>query len=103
MTFGGTIDACAVAKVTSIGKLGVKENKEHSAAISEFVEKHLAIPRSRQVFNFFISSSLKYKVTYINSIIFFFFFRMYIMFYDKPASEVGYDGTTFHEILAVSK
>ncbi|KAL7645857.1 UNVERIFIED_CONTAM: hypothetical protein RMT77_002754 [Armadillidium vulgare] len=75
MTFGGTTETCAIARLMSIGNLGVKENKKHSAAISEFVEKNLQIPRS----------------------------RMYITFEDRPASEVGYDGTTFHEILGLKK
>lgn len=47
MTFGGTTETCAIARLMSIGKLGVEENRKHSAAVSEFVEKNLQIPRSR--------------------------------------------------------
>ncbi|KAK8738720.1 hypothetical protein OTU49_003643 [Cherax quadricarinatus] len=73
MTFGGSFNPCAVATVMSIGNLGVQENKAHAQKIFEFTEKTLGIPND----------------------------RMYIIFTDKPASEIGYKSTTFHEILGL--
>uniref|UniRef100_A0A2P2HX69 L-dopachrome isomerase n=1 Tax=Hirondellea gigas TaxID=1518452 RepID=A0A2P2HX69_9CRUS len=71
MTFSGSTDACAQASIMSIGRLGVEENKLHSAAIFTAVEQLLGVPQD----------------------------RMYITFTDKPSSEVGYKGTTFHSIM----
>ncbi|XP_042207489.1 macrophage migration inhibitory factor homolog isoform X2 [Homarus americanus] len=71
MTFGGSSDPCATALLISLGKLGVEENKGHAAKIYEFVENSLGIPGD----------------------------RMYIQFFDKPSSEIGYKGTTFHQLL----
>lgn len=71
MVFGGKADACAHASIMSIGRLGVEENKAHSAVIFEAVEKLLGVPAD----------------------------RMYLSFFDKPLSEVGFKGTTFHDIM----
>jgi len=55
----------------SIGKLGVEENKKHAAVLHDHIEKNLGIPRN----------------------------RLYITFIDEDAANVGYNGTTFHEIF----
>lgn len=49
MTFGGSTEPCAVGSLTSIGKLGVEENKAYAAKIYEFVEKNLGIAGDRYV------------------------------------------------------
>ncbi|KAK4299437.1 hypothetical protein Pmani_028285 [Petrolisthes manimaculis] len=71
MSFGGSTAPCGAARLTSVGKLGVQENKNHAKQFYEYLEKHLGIPGD----------------------------RMYIEFTDKESSEIGYKGTTFHEIL----
>uniref|UniRef100_A0A1W7RA73 L-dopachrome isomerase n=1 Tax=Hadrurus spadix TaxID=141984 RepID=A0A1W7RA73_9SCOR len=71
MGWGGGSDPCALASLMSIGKLGVQENKKHAAALYKHIEKHLGIPGD----------------------------RMYISFFDADKSNVGYTGTTFHDIL----
>ncbi|XP_064460337.1 macrophage migration inhibitory factor homolog [Ornithodoros turicata] len=67
MSFGGTEEPCATANLYSIGRLGKEENIKHSAAIFKHVENTLGIKGN----------------------------RMYINFFDLPASDVGYDGKTF--------
>lgn len=71
MMFGGEDGPCAMAILMSIGKLGLSENKKYSKILSDHVEKHLGVSPS----------------------------RMYIEFHDTPSSQVGYRGTTFHELL----
>ncbi|XP_066959957.1 macrophage migration inhibitory factor homolog isoform X1 [Macrobrachium rosenbergii] len=71
MSFGGTLEPCGTAQLLSIGKLGVAENKVISAKIFALVEKTLGIPND----------------------------RMYITFVDAASSNIGYKGTTFHQIL----
>lgn len=71
MTFGGTSDPCAAVLFCSLGKLGVEENKTYAAKLYPYLEKTLGIPPD----------------------------RMYMNFHDLKTSEVGYKGTTFHEIL----
>ncbi|XP_047475541.1 macrophage migration inhibitory factor-like [Penaeus chinensis] len=71
MSFGGTFDPCGSAILMSLGKLGVEENKTYASKIYAVVEKYLGIPND----------------------------RMYIQFIDKQTSEVGFKGTTFHQIL----
>ena len=71
LNFGGTDEPCAQASLMSIGQLGGKENVKHSKAIFEKVAEDLGVPTN----------------------------RMYVTFIDKPSFEVGYDGTTFHEIF----
>lgn len=71
MTFGGTTEPCAVALFCSLGKLGVEENKSYAAKLYPYLETTLGIPSG----------------------------RMYMSFRDMKTSEIGYKGTTFHEIL----
>jgi len=71
MSFGGDGEPCGQAMLMSIGQLGVAENKKHSKAIFEKVQASLGIAPT----------------------------KMYIHFQDAPSSDVGYNGTTFHEIF----
>ena len=61
----------AQATVTSIGKLGVEENKKHASALFPVITKHLGVQSD----------------------------KCYIIFNDVKTSDVGFKGTTFHEIL----
>ena len=61
----------AQATLTSIGKLGVEENKKHSLALFSVIKKHLGVEPD----------------------------KCYIIFNDVKSSDVGFKGTTFHEIL----
>ncbi|XP_073955132.1 macrophage migration inhibitory factor-like [Choristoneura fumiferana] len=70
MSFAGTTEPFAISSLLSIGHLGVEENKKHSKALSELVEKELGIPAN----------------------------RMYIQFQDEKKANVGYQGTTFETI-----
>nr|CAI5840409.1 unnamed protein product [Callosobruchus analis] len=70
MTFGGSTEPCAYATLMSIGALGVNENKKHSKAIAECMSSIGVAPD-----------------------------RMYIHYIDAPSSVVGYNGSTFHDIL----
>ena len=47
MTFGGSDEPAACVDLTSIGKLGAEENKGHSKAIAEHIEKHLGVKANR--------------------------------------------------------
>ncbi|XP_037566815.1 macrophage migration inhibitory factor homolog [Dermacentor silvarum] len=67
MSFGATDEPCAIANLYSIGCLSPKENKKHSAALFEHIEKVLGIKGN----------------------------RMYINYFDLPATNVGYSGKTF--------
>ncbi|XP_069683806.1 macrophage migration inhibitory factor homolog [Periplaneta americana] len=71
MLWGGTTDPCGTATLMSIGKLGVEENKKHAALLYDHIEKNLGIPRT----------------------------RLYITFVDADPANVGYNGTTFHQIF----
>lgn len=71
MLWGGEDVPCAIAHLMSIGKLGTKENKEYSKLLSEHIEKNLGIAAN----------------------------HMYIEFQDVKTTDLGYDGTTFHDIL----
>jgi len=71
LIFGGTDLPCAQLTVMSIGQLGIKENKDHSKAIFEKIQTDLGLDPK----------------------------RVYITFNDARSSDVGYDGTTFHEIF----
>lgn len=71
MSFGGTFEPCAHVSLISIGRLGVEENKKHSKVIMNELEK-LGIPSN----------------------------RVYIFFQDVHPFEIGYNKTTFAEILA---
>ncbi|KAL0818320.1 hypothetical protein ABMA28_008802 [Loxostege sticticalis] len=71
MSFGGSTSPCAIANLMSIGGLGVDQNKKHAKVIFELVEKELGVPSD----------------------------RMYITFQNETTSDVGFKGTTFHEIF----
>jgi len=71
MTMGGTGDPCAAATLMSIGKLGTELNKSHSATLYTHIEKQLGIKKN----------------------------RMYITYRDEDMANIGYDGTTFHQIF----
>ena len=72
ISFGGTNEPCAYITLMSIGRLGVEENKKHTQVIMAELEK-LYIPPS----------------------------RVYIYFQDVLPFEVGYNKTTFAEILKI--
>ncbi|XKL64705.1 hypothetical protein PGB90_004791 [Kerria lacca] len=69
--WGGTDEPCGFASLMSIGQLGIEQNKKHSAVISDYINKQLGIPPN----------------------------RCYINFVDSRPSMVGYNGSTFHDIL----
>jgi phenylpyruvate tautomerase len=71
VAWGGSTDPCGTVTLLSIGKLGVEENKKHSAVLHDHFEKNLEIPRN----------------------------RLFIIFTDVDPANVGCNGTTFHEIL----
>lgn len=71
LTFGGSDSPAAIASLMSIGKLGTSENKKHSAVLFAHVSKTLGISKE----------------------------RMYISYIDSRTDEVGYNGTTFHDIF----
>lgn len=71
MSFIGSLDPCGTAVLKSIGNLGVEENKAISSKMFSFIKENLGIPDD----------------------------RLYIQFVDMSTSEVGYKGTTFHEIF----
>ncbi|XP_044762731.1 macrophage migration inhibitory factor homolog [Coccinella septempunctata] len=71
MSWGGTNEPAAQATLMSIGALGRNENKKHSKAIFEAVGKELGVPND----------------------------RMYITFSNVKSEDVGYNGTTFHDIF----
>ncbi|GAB6028733.1 hypothetical protein CHUAL_004553 [Chamberlinius hualienensis] len=68
---GATGEPAGLAKLLSIGRLGVEENKRYSAIIGEHVEKNLGISKS----------------------------KLYIDYLDADKAAVGYNGTTFHDLL----
>ncbi|XP_072388506.1 macrophage migration inhibitory factor-like isoform X1 [Diabrotica undecimpunctata] len=71
MSWGGDNEPAAQAVLMSIGALGVDENKKHAKVLFDCISKSLAVPVD----------------------------RMYIHFMDATTSEVGFNGTTFHEIF----
>ncbi|CAG9559262.1 unnamed protein product [Danaus chrysippus] len=71
MCFGGSNAPCATASLMSIGALGLNENKKHSKVLFELIEKELGVPKD----------------------------RMYITYQNEPSSNVGFKGTTFHDII----
>ncbi|EFA05294.1 macrophage migration inhibitory factor homolog [Tribolium castaneum] len=71
MSWGGTSEPAAQATLMSIGALGVEPNKKHAKALYEVVCKELGVSKD----------------------------RMYIHFVNAPTSDVGYNGTTFHDIF----
>ncbi|XP_045468857.1 macrophage migration inhibitory factor homolog [Harmonia axyridis] len=71
MSWGGSKEPAAQATLMSIGALGRDENKKISKAIFEAVGKELNLPND----------------------------RMYITFNNVKSEDVGYNGTTFHDIF----
>ncbi|XP_070573086.1 macrophage migration inhibitory factor-like isoform X2 [Ptychodera flava] len=67
MSFGSSTEPCGNAFVTSIGKLGLEENKKISKAFMEHVKKTLGIQPT----------------------------RLYIIFKDEKEMDVGYNLKTF--------
>ncbi|XP_067911719.1 macrophage migration inhibitory factor-like [Heterodontus francisci] len=65
--FGGSTEPCALGSLSSIGKIGSKQNKTYSKVLFELVNKHLHISPD----------------------------RMYIVFQDLDAANVGWNSTTF--------
>ncbi len=47
MGFGGTRDPCAMVEVTSVGKLGIEENKSISKVVFDLIKSKLNIPNTR--------------------------------------------------------
>ena len=71
LNWGGSAAPAAVATLGSIGQINREANKNTSALLSNHLEKELNIPGS----------------------------RFYVNFEDWKAENVGYNGTTFAEIL----
>jgi len=71
MNWAGTSAPCATGHLMSIGSLGVAENKKHAAVIYPYVQQHFGIPPD----------------------------RFYLTFINAAASDVGFNGSTFHGIL----
>ncbi|KAI4454314.1 d-dopachrome decarboxylase [Holotrichia oblita] len=71
MSWGGTNEPCAQATLVSIGALGVSENKQHSKAFFDLICTELQISPE----------------------------RMYIHYTDAPSSDIGYNYSTFDDIL----
>lgn len=71
ISWGGVDEPSAQATLMSIGSLDVEKNKQYSKVFYEFISKQLNISTK----------------------------RMYIHYINAASSDVGYDYTTFHEIL----
>ncbi|XP_046561495.1 macrophage migration inhibitory factor-like isoform X3 [Haliotis rubra] len=71
MSHGGTTDPCANSELRSIRNMGPEENAQMSKQISEFLKSKLGIDNTRN----------------------------YIKFTDLSPHEVGYEGTTFGELV----
>lgn len=71
MSWGGTTEPCGVAKLLSLGQLGVAENQKHAKALYAHFEKTLGIPNN----------------------------RLYLQFIDEDPANLGYQGTTFKAIF----
>ncbi|XP_072911727.1 macrophage migration inhibitory factor isoform X2 [Hemitrygon akajei] len=67
MHFGGSSDPCALASLSSIGKISNQQNKNYSKLLFDLVNKHLHISAD----------------------------RMYITFQDLNPANVGWANTTF--------
>ncbi|XP_059839259.1 macrophage migration inhibitory factor isoform X1 [Hypanus sabinus] len=67
MHFGGSSDPCALASLSSIGKISNQQNKNYSKLLFDLVNKHLHISAD----------------------------RMYIIFQDLNPANVGWANTTF--------
>ncbi|KAI4454368.1 d-dopachrome decarboxylase [Holotrichia oblita] len=71
MSWGGTNEPCAQATLVAIGALGVDKNKQHSKALFDLICKELQISPE----------------------------RMHIHYTNAPSSDIGFNYTTFHDIL----
>ncbi|XP_067015036.1 LOW QUALITY PROTEIN: macrophage migration inhibitory factor [Anabrus simplex] len=71
MMHGTSSEPCGILRFGCIGRMGVEENKKLSAALFQHVEKNIGIAKD----------------------------KMYITFSDSNPANVGYKGTTFHEIF----
>lgn len=71
MSFGGTDEPTALCDLVSIGGITVEANKKHSKAIMDFLEKTLKVESS----------------------------RVYISFKDESKANIGFQGTTFHQLM----
>lgn len=71
LIFGGSDKPCGYATINSIGALGVAENKKHAAAIYDHVHKKLGIEKD----------------------------RFYISFNNRAKADIGFNGTTFDDLL----
>uniref|UniRef100_UPI00398F32F8 macrophage migration inhibitory factor-like n=1 Tax=Pristiophorus japonicus TaxID=55135 RepID=UPI00398F32F8 len=67
MHFGGSTEPCALCHLSSIGKIGSKPNKTYTKVLFDLVNKHLHISPD----------------------------RMYIVFQDLEAANVGWNSNTF--------
>ncbi|XP_072355070.1 macrophage migration inhibitory factor-like isoform X1 [Scyliorhinus torazame] len=65
--FGGSSEPCALGSLSSIGKIGSKQNKTYSKVLFDLVNKHLHISPD----------------------------RMYIVFQDLEPANVGFNSGTF--------
>ncbi|XP_060700069.1 macrophage migration inhibitory factor [Hemiscyllium ocellatum] len=67
LSFGGTSEPCALGTLSSIGKISKEQNKNYAKVLFVLVNKHLHISPD----------------------------RMYIVFQDLEAANVGYNKNTF--------
>lgn len=95
MGFGGTRDPCAMVEVTSVGKLGIEENKSISKVVFDLIKSKLNIPNTR----YKESGSVCIYQSCIVNVLYFFLFRAYVNFFDKKKHEIGYKGTTIAELF----
>jgi len=71
MAYGGTLEPCAHVTLSSIGALGPDQNIKVTKRICHHLQEHLKIPST----------------------------RVFVVFTDVDAAWIGYDNTTFAEIL----
>ena len=103
VSFGGTSEPCATIELVSIGRLGVEENKALSAVIYKLVQEKLGIPDTRLalcLLSLLPPHNWQSFLPILSHIPWFSYpiFRAYVIFTDKPRSEMGYKGTTFDEL-----
>lgn len=71
ISFGATTQPAALCELTSIGALSVESNKKHSSALTKLIEQELKVSPS----------------------------RVYISFKDINKADIGFNGTTFHDLI----
>lgn len=71
ISFGGTDEPAALCDLVSIGALSAASNKKHSKAIMDFLSETLKVDSS----------------------------RVYICFKNTPKEDIGFNGTTFADLL----